>query len=185
MSSLDMFADDSASDLPETHHQADDDGVDDTGEVETSVIEEEEGDYLVPVSDLKEVSLEIVEGDKAGSKWLVLEKTYIFHKNTSSVDGSEVFWECAARRKHNCPVRAATVETESGKLELLFMYHSDFHMCNQDGTEVIKQTFKNNVKQILASDHRKQYTQVLGTITVQCTVGQFGVGHMEIFGVFL
>ena len=130
------------------------------------MIEEEEADYLVPVSDLKEVSLEIVEGDKAGSKWLVLEKTYIFHKNTSSVDGSEVFWECVARRKHNCPVRAATVETESGKLELLFMYHSDFHMCNQDGTEVIKQTFKNNVKQILASDHRKQYTQVLGTITL-------------------
>ena len=47
---------------------ADDDGVDDTGEVETSVIEEEEGAYLVPESDFKEVSLEIVEGDKAGSK---------------------------------------------------------------------------------------------------------------------
>ena len=37
----------------------------------------------------------------------------------------------------------------------------------------------------MTSDHRKQYTQVLGTITVQYTVDQFGVGHMEIFGVFL
>ena len=59
MSSWDMFAD-SDSVWPTTPQA--DEGVDDTSKIETSLEEDEEGDkiqdcsYLVPVSDLKEVS---------------------------------------------------------------------------------------------------------------------------------
>ena len=117
---------------------------------------EEQCSYLIGEKELDAHTLELIQGDKATSNWLIVDNTYIFHKNTSSVDGSETFWECSLRRKHKCPVRAATVEIEDGELELLYLYHPDFHTCDQDGIDVIKQRFK----KILENDHRIKYAEV-------------------------
>ena len=82
-----------------------------------------------------------------------------FHKNTSSVDGSETFCECSLRCKHKCHVIAAKME--DGELDLLYLYHPDIHTCDQDGIDVIKKRFKNKVKTIFQNDHRKKYSEVL------------------------
>ena len=126
---------------------------------------EEENDdhecsYLVSENDFSNHNVEVIAGDKSGSQWLVINKTWIFHKNTASVDGSEVFWECTVRRKFTCPARAATRNLENGDLEIIYLYHSDCHQCDQDGIDVIKQNFKNTMKSILLDDHRKNYSHV-------------------------
>ena len=123
-------------------------------------VDHENCSYLIGEDELEAHTIELIQGDKSTSKWLIVDNTYIFHKNTSSVDGSETFWECSDRRKHECPVRAGTVELEDGELDLLYLYHPDFHTCDQDGIDVIKQRFKNKVKTILKNDHRKKYAEV-------------------------
>ena len=54
--------------------------------------------YLVSPDDLAKVDLELIEGNKPGSKWLVIEKTYICHVNAGSTEGDVTYWECRRRR---------------------------------------------------------------------------------------
>ena len=54
--------------------------------------------YLVPPDDLAKVDLDLIEGNKPGSKWLVIEKTYICHVNAGSTEGDVTYWECRRRR---------------------------------------------------------------------------------------
>ena len=54
--------------------------------------------YLADSDDLKDIDVEVIDGNKAGSKWLVLEKTYICHSNAESVEGELTYWECRRQR---------------------------------------------------------------------------------------
>ena len=143
-------------------------------------IEEEDDNlecsYLVSESEFTKHDIKIIAGDKKGACWLVVDKTWIFHKNTSSVDCSETFWECAVRRKFDCQARAGTRELENGDLELVYLYCSDCHQCDQDGIDVIKQEFKNSIKSIMSNDHRRNYSQVKYTkngISLASTISSF------------
>ena len=40
-------------------------------------------DYLVPTDELINFDLELIDGNKPNSKWLVIDKTYICHVNDS------------------------------------------------------------------------------------------------------
>ena len=54
--------------------------------------------YLVPSEELNNYEIEVINGNKAGSKWLVIEKTYICHANAESTEGEVTYWECKRRR---------------------------------------------------------------------------------------
>ena len=49
------------------------------------------------------IDLEIIDGDKFGSQWLVVGGIYICHKYAESE--TEVFWECSGRRNYGCPFK--------------------------------------------------------------------------------
>ena len=55
--------------------------------------------YLITEDDLKGYTVRLIKGDKAGSTWLVVDDQFIFHKNDSSVEGDQVYWECARRKQ--------------------------------------------------------------------------------------
>ena len=64
------------------------------GECEKELSNNSECDvsYLVPPDALDKVDLELIEGNKPGSKWLVIEKTYICHVNAGSTEGDLTYW---------------------------------------------------------------------------------------------
>ena len=55
--------------------------------------------YLIPENTLKEYGVRLITGDKAGSQWLVVGEQYLFHRNDSSLDGQQIYWECAKRKQ--------------------------------------------------------------------------------------
>ena len=62
-------------------------------------LDDEDCSYLVPEVSLGEHIVRIVEGDKLGSRWLVVGEHYIFHRNDTSLDGEQVYWECSRRKQ--------------------------------------------------------------------------------------
>ena len=44
-------------------------------------------------------TVRLVKGDKGGSMWLVVNDQYMYHKNDMSIDGHQVYWECARRKQ--------------------------------------------------------------------------------------
>ena len=60
---------------------------------------EYDASYLVPQASLTEYSMRLIDGDKAGSRWLVVGDNYIYHKNDGSLDEGHTYWECSKRRQ--------------------------------------------------------------------------------------
>ena len=64
--------------------------------------------YLMPQEELDKVKVEVIDGDKAGSKWLVLDDVFMLYKY--GYEGKEeTFWECSERRRNKCRFKAATL----------------------------------------------------------------------------
>ena len=76
-----------------------DEVFDDPQEASSLETDELECSYLVPQVNLAECSARVIDGDKVGSKWLVVGDMYIFHKNDSSLDGENIYWECSKRKQ--------------------------------------------------------------------------------------
>ena len=51
-------------------------------------------DHLVDPSDYENYKIEIIQGDKKNSEWLVLNQEYICHRNDISATGEYHYWEC-------------------------------------------------------------------------------------------
>ena len=117
--------------------------VDDVSDENDNSFEET---YMEDKDEMSKYKLELIEGDKDGSKWLVVEDIFILHKYRST--GNETFWECSGRRKFNCPFRAATIpsEKDDDDHELVFMYKLDRHDCGQTKLGPIIQKFRNGLK---------------------------------------
>ena len=64
--------------------------------------------------ELEKTKIEIISGNKKGSKWLVIDNAYLLHKNDESSDDytgdTTTYWECSRRRKDKCMFKAATQE---------------------------------------------------------------------------
>ena len=57
-----------------------------------------EGEYLEPADQLSQHEVQIIEGNKSGSQWLVIDGAYVCHVNAVSVEGHITYWECKRRR---------------------------------------------------------------------------------------
>ena len=93
-----------------------------------------------------QVKKEIINADKDGVKWLIIDDIYICHKYQSTAN--ENFWECAGRRKLNCPFKAGTLVDPDGQEKLIFMYKLSCHDCGQNKEGVLLQKFRNVLKNI-------------------------------------
>ena len=56
--------------------------------------------YLESQDKLSSIKLEIVDGEKSGSRWLIIDDIYIMHKKQETKN--DIFWECAGRRHFGC-----------------------------------------------------------------------------------
>ena len=60
----------------------------------------------------------------------------------------------------SCPAKAGTCVLEDGRMELMYLYDLDTHICGQDRVEVIRQNFKNEVKKMMSKDPRAKFGRV-------------------------
>ena len=121
----------------------------------------DEHDYLLNSDELESVEIELIDGNKPNSKWLVLEKSYVCHVNDKSCDSDIVYWECKRRRHDKCPFKCATQLDERGRHQLIYMYSLETHNCDQDKATVYKQIFRNRIKKQIATDQRAKYGKVI------------------------
>ena len=99
---------------------------------------------------LDDIQLELIDGDKSGSSWLVVCDIFICQKFSESE--SEIFWECSGRRKYGCLFRIGTMIDDDGSLSLSYMYKLSVHDCEQDKMGPIMQKFRSKLKYKMSTD---------------------------------
>ena len=109
--------------------------------------------------EVDDVIVDFIEGDKAGSKWLVMNDIHILHKYGPE-SKEEIFWECADRRRNGCRFKAATVNCDDKPPELTYSYLLDIHTCNQTKAGPIMQKFRTKIKvEVKAEIWHKSFIQ--------------------------
>ena len=130
--------------------EMEDEDVDRDGEKEMENVEDEPDENtnnfsFLEKDDLANFKIELIDGDKGSSKWLVINDIYICHRFQSN--DVETFWECSGRRKYGCSFKAGTVVDDKGSLSLSYLYTLDSHDCDQSKMGPILQKFRNSIKQ--------------------------------------
>ena len=97
--------------------------------------------FLVRMEDLKNHKVELLDGDKKNSKWLLLDDHCICHLK----DSETYFWESKQQRSQKSPYKLSTI-TVRGPHEVEFMYTPDCHTCYQDSLDSLKQKFRSSIK---------------------------------------
>ena len=87
--------------------------VDDEGEGQ----EEQNGHF-------EDTELEIMEGERAGTKWLFINQVHICYKLNSKETKKSVAWECSGRRRLGCPFKIVTTKVE-GSQDISILKMSD------------------------------------------------------------
>ena len=54
----------------------------------------------------KDAELDIIEGERAGTKWLIINQVHICYKLNSKETKKSVAWECSGRRRLGCSLPA-------------------------------------------------------------------------------
>ena len=126
--------------------------------VEDNYVDGRDKSYLVEDDELEKVKVDIIEGDKQNSKWLVVNDIYICHRYQGSE--SETFWECWGRRKFNCPFKLGTYLDSDGNLKVNFMYKLDCHDCEQTKLGPIMQIFRNSLKSRMKANHKAKFHKI-------------------------
>ena len=116
-------------------------------EVEEEMAEQLEEDLDVEIredeeKDLENIKIELVEGDKAGSRWLIVDSVHICHRVQNF--GANVEWRCEDHRHFKCPFKILTtgeVDNESG-VKIVKMTKAVLHTCCKDKVKPIVHKFK-------------------------------------------
>ena len=61
--------------------------------------------------DLDGIKLEVVEGNKEGSRWLIVDSVHICHKQQMFLNHD--VWRCEDFRDYKCPFKIITIKEES------------------------------------------------------------------------
>ena len=79
-------------------------------------------DHLEDEDKIDSHKVELISGEKDGSKWLLMDDIYILHKKDES--SSKEFWECSGRRRYDCKFKCATMYDEE-QIRVSFMYKEE------------------------------------------------------------
>lgn len=116
--------------------------------------------YLMPQEELDKVKVEVIDGDKAGSKWLVLDDVFMLYKY--GYEGKEeTFWECSERRRNNCRFKAATLAgDDTDNVALSYAYKFETHSCDQTKVGPILQKFRTKIKNRMQSEYKNKFLKI-------------------------
>ena len=123
---------------------------DDDEEEITEEEQEEQPSFLVSSEEIVNHNIEVLNGDKKNSVWLLVDDHYICHMKQKGEDGTQFFWECKQRRVSKCPYKISTRLTVGGPHEIEWMYSADRHTCYQDPVDALRQKFRSAIKTALS-----------------------------------
>ena len=124
-----------------------DKAVDDEAEKMIAEAEDRVAKAWVP-SDIK---LEIVDGEKEGSRWLIVDDTHICYQNNVKGKKGEnrrwkvdsIRWECSKRRHMGCPFQIFTSLPENGApIKALSMKKPQVHTCSAEKLTPLMHKFR-------------------------------------------
>ena len=117
-------------------------------------------DYVLPKDELEKIKVEMIDGDKPGSKWLVLDDVHILYKY--GYEGKEeTFWECYERRRNKCRFKAATIAgDDSINPTLSYAYKFETHDCDQTKVGPIMQKFRTKIKKRMQTEYKNKFRKI-------------------------
>ena len=102
-------------------------------------VEEEVDDNME--NELDGIILEVVDGIKEGSRWLIVDDVHICHKQ-QVFKGHDV-WRCEDFRSYRCPFKIVTTKEEGeNELTIVSMTKAIVHNCSKDKVKPIIHKFK-------------------------------------------
>ena len=110
---------------------------------------EDEG-YLACIEDIKKCKLNIVEGEKANSVWLIVDDRYVMTKNKQFKSGKSV-WECRGRWHSGRPFKME-VQIDGDVLSIIWMFKVKTHTCPQQAVDIYVHRFKVEIKAEMAEN---------------------------------
>ena len=91
--------------------------------------------------DLDGIKLEVVEGNKEGSGWLIVDSVHICHKQ--QVFQNHDVWRCEDFRDYKCPFKIITTKEESENgLQIVTMTKKLLHNCSKDKVKPMQQNLQ-------------------------------------------
>ena len=124
--------------------------------------EGEDDGYLACIEDIKKCKLDIVEGEKANSVWLIVDDKYVLTKNKQFKNGKSV-WECRGRRHSGCPFKME-VQIDCDVLSIIWMFNVKTHTCPQQALDIYEHRFKMEIKAEMAENFRNKYITVYNSV---------------------
>ena len=109
-------------------------------EVDVNMEVEEEADDNME-NELDGIILEVEDGIKEGSRWLIVDDVHICHKQ-QVFKGHDV-WRCEDFRSYRCPSKIVTTkEEDENEPRIVSMTKAIVHNCSKDKVKPIIQKFK-------------------------------------------
>ena len=142
-----------------------DKAVDDEAEKMIAEAEDRVAKAWVP-SDIK---LEIVDGEKEGSRWLIVEDTHICYQNNVKGKKGEnrrwkvdsIRWECSKRRHMGCPFQIFTSLPENGApIKALSMKKPQVHTCSAEKLTPLMHKFRLKLASRMQDDLDLSWTKI-------------------------
>ena len=101
--------------------------------------------------DLDGIKLEVVEGNKEGSGWLIVDSVHICHKQ--QVFQNHDIWRCEDFRDYKCPFKIITTKEESENgLQIVTMTKKLLHNCSKDKVKPILHKFRLKLAKRMRAD---------------------------------
>ena len=142
-----------------------DKAVDDEAEKMIAEAEDRVAKAWVP-SDIK---LEIVDGEKEGSRWLIVDDTHICYQNNVKGKKGEnrrwkvdsIRWECSKRRHMGCPFQIFTSLPENGApIKALSMKKPQVHTCSAEKLTPLMHKFRLKLASRMQDDLDLSWTKI-------------------------
>ena len=142
-----------------------DKAVDDEAEKMIAEAEDRVAKAWVPF----DIKLEIVDGEKEGLRWLIVDDTHIYYQNNVKGKKGEnrrwkvdsIRWECSKRRHMGCPFQIFTSLPENGApIKALSMKKPQVHTCSAEKLTPLMHKFRLKLASRMQDDLDLSWTKI-------------------------
>ena len=101
----------------------------------------------------KDTKLEIIEGERDGCNWLVIDDVHICFLRKDKGTKETTLWECSGRRRLGCKFKIRTTNPDgAGALEFVKMSDPEIHTCSADKVAPLMQKFRLQLAKRMTED---------------------------------
>ena len=101
----------------------------------------------------KDTKLEIIEGERDGCNWLVIDDVHICFLRKDKGTKETTLWECSGRRRLGCKFKIRTTNPDGvGALEVVKMSDPEIHICSADKVAPLMQKFRLQLAKRMTED---------------------------------